>query len=119
MYHAIVVTESLANNRVLNDYRVLETKLENGKHFNIVLVTDPDEFSGRVQKAMMSNKPYYFHIYDNGISMRVVFKDAIFRINPNNKNTWVPVQRHGLMLGIPRAELDFYPTRIKEEEKWR
>lgn len=85
---------------------------------HIVAVAEPNVFITEIQQAMMSDKPFYFHVYDNGISMRIVFKDAIFRVNPNNKNTWIAAQKYGQALNIPREQLDFFPTRIKEEEKW-
>ncbi len=118
MYHAIVVEESLANKKFLGNYKILNTKVSQNKHFHIILLSDLDDFSIKIQKAMRPNKPYYCHVYDNGISLRIIFKDATFHVNPNNKNTWVPAKRHGLTLNIPKEELDFFPTRIKEEEKW-
>ncbi len=118
MYHAIVVLESLANERILKDFQIVKEKAEDNLHLSILAIENPDELVEKLQKAMMSNKPYYFHIYDNGISMRIVFKDAIFRVNPNNKNTWIAAQKFGRSINIPEKQLDFYPTRIKEEENW-
>jgi hypothetical protein len=102
----------------LRNYKILNTKTDQDWHLHIIAVPEPNVFIAEIQQAMMSDKPFYFHVYDNGASMKIVFKGAVFRVNPNNKNTWVAAQKYGLSLNITRSQLDFFPTRIREEEKW-
>lgn len=118
MNHAIIVEESLRDLDLLKQFTIL--KSEKGKEFTLHLieVIDLDNFIDKIQKAMKPNKPYYCHVYNNGISLTIIYKDAIFRVNPNNKNTWINAVRHGKNHKIPPNQLDFYPTRIAEEKEW-
>jgi hypothetical protein len=117
MYHAFIYEKALADIRALDNYRILKSGSDQTEKFHIILVADPAECIAKIQPLMYSDKPIFFHIYNNGISMKIVFKDAVFSVNPNNKNTWIPAQRHGKTLGLTLGELDFFPTRIKEEER--
>lgn len=121
MNHAIVVEESLTNKQVLKYFTILETKKpqkEGDWTEHILHIPDPDLFIEKIQKAMKRNKPFYTHIYNNGISLTIVFKDQIFRVNPNNPNTWINVKKYAINSGFPKEQLDFYPTRIAEEKEW-
>ncbi|MBM2820897.1 MAG: hypothetical protein HW405_657 [Candidatus Berkelbacteria bacterium] len=118
MNHAIIVEESLANKQVLKYFAILHTKEGKSYKMHVIDVINPDEYVRRIQKAMKANKPYYFHVYNNGFSMMIVYKNQVFRVNPNNKNTWLKAIKYGQDLGIPRDQLDFYPTRIAEEKEW-
>jgi hypothetical protein len=117
MYHAFIYEKALADLRVLSNYQAAKNGRVGLNKFLIIVVTDPASFINDVQKSMYLDKPIFFHIYDNGISMKIVFKGTVFSVNPNNKNTWIAAQRHGKTLGLTPAELDFFPTRIKEEER--
>ena len=116
--HAVVIEEGLSNKQVLKKYNLLATKVEEDWHLHIVDVPDVPKFTDDIQKALAKNKPFYVHVYNNGFSLTVIFKDQVYHLNPNNKNSWYRVVRHGEGLGIPKKQLDFYPTRIAEEKEW-
>jgi len=122
MYHAIIIEESLENPKMLENYKLLRTKFVPKKnwHLHIVEIPEPvEEAIDEIQKAMISDKPFYFHIYDEGKTLIIVFKDEVFHLNPQDKSTWKDALEHGVFkLNIPVDELHFYPTKISEEEKW-
>lgn len=122
MYHSITIEESLRSPKVLDNYKILRTKFSEKKnwHLHIVKIPEPIERAIKeIQEAMVKNKPYYFHIYDEGKNLIVVFKEEIFRLDPADKSTWQEARAYGASkLNIPTDELNFYPTKISEEEEW-
>lgn len=119
MYHSIVIRESLKNKSVLDKYRILRTKISERWHMHIIEVLDPEEFIATIQSTMTTSQPYYFHIYNNNNLLIVAFKDKMFKLNSNDKNTWVEAQKYGgEQLGIPGEELDFIPNNFADEEDW-
>ena len=122
MYHSVIIEESLKNPEVLDDYKILRTKFspEEDWHLHIVEIPEPpDKAIKEIQEAMVSERPYYFHIYNEGKTLIVVFKDKFFQLDPSNKSTWQEAQKYGaLKLNIPSDQLDFYPSRISEEDDW-
>lgn len=83
-------------------------------------IPDPiEKVIEEIQEAMVSDKPYYFHIYDEGKTFIIIFKDKIFYLNPIDQSTWQEARAYGARkLNIPMEELDFYPTKISEEDIW-
>jgi len=126
MYHSIIIEESLKNPQVLKNYKILRTKFESKEtpsdvdwHLHIVEIFDPERAIKEIQNVMLSDKPYYFHIYDEGKKLIVIFKNKIFNLDPNNKKGWEEARAYGAeRLNIPMEQLDFYPSRISEEEGW-
>jgi len=126
MYHSIIIEESLENSKVLENYKILRTKFEPAErpddinwHLHIIEILELEKAIKEFQAAMVSNKPYYFHIYDEGSTLVVVFKDKVFHLNPNDQSTWKDARTFGASkLGIPPKQLDFYPSRISEEDNW-
>ena len=122
MYHSIIIKESLEKPEVLNDFKIIRTKLSSGEKWHLHIVEIPElseDIISRIQGAMVSNEPYYFHIYDEGKSLVVVFKDKVFDINPADKVTWKEAIAYGAQkLNIPPEQLDFYPSKISEEDDW-
>ncbi|HDZ54585.1 MAG TPA: hypothetical protein ENI19_03750 [Candidatus Nealsonbacteria bacterium] len=122
MYHSIIIEESLENPRILENYRILRTKFSERQnwHLHIVEITEPVEDAIKeIQNAMIGDRPDYFHIYDEGKDLIVIFKDKVFNIDPNNKSTWQEARAFGAFkLSIPAEQLDFYPSKISEEDEW-
>jgi len=126
MYHSIIIEESLGDKKVLENYKILRTKFEPAEgpddidwHLHIIEIPEPEKAIKEFQAAMVNNKPYYFHIYNKGNTMMVIFKDKVFNLNPNDKSTWKDARAFGASkLNIPTEQLDFYPSRISEEDDW-
>lgn len=124
MHHSIIIEESLENPEVLENYKILRTKFSPAEkagdtdwHLHIMEIPEAEKSIKEFQAAMVSDKPYYFHIYNKGKTLIVVFKDKIFHLNPNDKSTWEDARAFGASkLNIPAEQLDFYPPRISEED---
>lgn len=86
---------------------------------HIVEVLNPDEFIKTIQNAMVTKKPYYFHIYNNENYLTVVFRDKVFYLDLSNESTLVEAQEYGARkLNIPEEQLDFKPNNFNDEETW-
>jgi len=122
MYHSIIIEESLERPEVLENYKILRTKFSKKKNWRLHIIEIPEPIEKAVkeiQKSMVSDKPYYFHIYNKGETLIIVFKDKAFRLNPKDKTTWQEAREYGAAkLKIPSEELDFYPSKISEENDW-
>ncbi len=122
MYHSIIIEESLENPEILKNYKILRTKfeLEENWHLHIVEIPEPVEKTIKeIQEAMVASQPYYFHIYNEGKTLTVIFKDKIFHLNPNDESTWQEAREYGAKkLNISSKELNFFPTKISEEDSW-
>ena len=122
MMHAIIIEESLANKDILKKHKILRTKFlpePTNWHLNVVEIYGAiDEAIAEIQYSMVSDKPFYFHIFDEGKTLIVVFKKSYFTLDPNKKITWMDAKIYGGSLNIPEEQLDFYPTRISEEDDW-
>jgi hypothetical protein len=122
MYHSIVIEESLTNVETFKKFKIIRTKFSTKENWHLHIVKVDgfiEEFISTIQSTMVSDRPFYFHCYDEGNTLRVIFKDKIFDINPNDKSTWKEVSTYGARkLNIPTDQLDFYPSRISEEEDW-
>lgn len=122
MYHSIIIEESLQKPEVLENYKILRTKFSEKQnwHLHIVEIPEPTEKAIKeIQEAMVVDKPYYFHIYDEGKTLIVIFKDKVFHLNPNDELTWREAREYGgSKLNIPPEQLDFFPSKISEEDNW-
>lgn len=121
MYHSIIIEESLEKPEVLRNFKILRTKFsaEENWHLHIVEIPKPEKAIKEIQEVMIIDRPYYFHIYNEGHALIVIFKDKIFRLNPNDESTWKEARVYGAAkLNIPPEQLDFYPKRISEEDVW-
>lgn len=122
MYHSIIIEESLENSEILKNYTILKTKFkpEENWHLHIVEIPEPIEKAIKeIQEVMVTDEPYYFHIYNEGKTLIVIFKDKVFHLNPNDESTWQEARGYGAKkLNIPSEELDFFPRKISEEDNW-
>ncbi len=121
MFHSIIIEESLKNHEVLKNYKIIRTKFsaEENWHLHIIEVPDAKSAINEIQEAMVAGVPYYFHIYDEGETLIIVFKYKVFELNPNDESTWQEAREYGAeKLNIPLEQLDFYPSKISEEDNW-
>lgn len=121
MYHSIIIEESLQKPEILKKYKILRTKFskKSNWHLHIIEIPEPEKAIKEIQLALIKDKPFYFHIFDEGKTLIVVFKDRVFYLNPDDENSWKDARTFGAAkLNIPQEQLDFYPTKISLEDDW-
>lgn len=108
-YRGSVIEESLKDNRVLNDIKVVRTRITNdedpSKRWHIFVLHVNRSEIDRLQ-GCLRNGPWYMHFWDDK-DITVVFKNRTFTLNRNNTSTWTKAIEHGRSLGIPDSQLDF------------
>lgn len=118
-YHAVVIEQSLKNKNVLNNFKILNTKHSGDWDLHIIEIENPSQSIKIIQPLMVSDKPYYWHIYDDNNSLIVIFREKFFNLDPKDKSTWVGAQKYGSkLLDILEEQLDFYPTQFSDEPEW-
>jgi len=108
-YKGIIIEESLEDNRILNDLEIIKfeiTKDENpADRWHIYTVLVSEEEIERLAKIIKPNK-WYMHFWkDNNII--AIFKDKKFNFNADDKFTRESAIQYGLLIGIPKEQLDF------------
>lgn len=114
-YKGIIISESLTEPSYINEFKVYKIEIskeeydipnENRKarwHLYWVKAT-----SNQIKKLSKEIKQgWYTHFWDNKKDMKVIFKDKIFKMNFDNKETWKEALVYGKSLGIPEYQLDF------------
>ena len=66
-----------------------------------------------IQKQMRTDDHFYSHLYVDE-TVIVIFKDKVFRVTPHI-SSWTEIKKYGMELGIPEAQLDFWPNRFQDE----
>lgn len=107
-YKGVIVEESLEDNRILNDFKIIEFRISKEEnpadrwHLYIVQVSKEDI----VRLSKNIKQKWYMHFW-KGRNVIAIFKDKKFEFNFDDKSTWKPVVEYGLSLGIPKEQLDF------------
>ncbi|EKE28661.1 MAG: hypothetical protein ACD_3C00035G0011 [uncultured bacterium (gcode 4)] len=109
MYKWAIIEESLTDNRILNDIKILELEItsdeepEDRWHIFTVMM-DKDQ----IMKLAWFIKPakYYAHFW-SWDEMLIAYPNKIFEVSLENKNTWKDAIEHGLSIDIPLEQLDF------------
>ena len=107
-YKGIIVEESLEDNRILNDFKIIDFRISKEENpadrWHLYTVQVSKEKIVRLSKNI---KPrWYMHFWKNR-NVIAIFKDKKFEFNFDDKSTWKPVVGYGLSLGIPEEQLDF------------
>lgn len=118
-YHAIVIEQSLRNKKVLDSFKILHTKHSGDWDLHILEIEDTNKAIKIIQPVMVKDKNYYWHIYNDDSELIIVFNKKVFRLDPKDQSTWKDAQEYGAKeLNIIPDQLDFYPTKFKDESNW-
>lgn len=116
-YHGIIIKESLLDQSILNNMRILGCMRAGS--WTLLRVGVEKEQLKRIMELVQLNLrtensvPYYAHFY-RGNELIVVFPQQVFYMKPDSK-TWSQAVTYGKSLGIPENELDFSPCKFEEE----
>lgn len=107
-YKGCIIEESLEDNRILNNLKVVkiritnEENLEDRWHIYDSLVSE-----GQINKLHEQLKQgWYMHFWGEG-KIVILFKDKKFEFDLNDKESWKPAVDYGLSINIPVEQLDF------------
>ena len=107
-YKGVIVEESLEDNRILNDFKIIDFRISKEENpadrWHLYTVQVSKEDIVRLSKNI--KQKWYMHFW-KGRNVIAIFKDKKFEFNFDDKSTWKPVVEYGLSLGIPKEQLDF------------
>lgn len=127
-YKGVIIEESLENTSILQEVKILETKVEQvvGEHktpwlkqWTLHTVEVPeekvDEIAQRLSKSLdYSHNSSWYADFKNDEYHFIIFKDRIFKIKLNDVEGYKEVKQYGISLGIPEYQVDFTP----EDKVW-
>lgn len=113
MYTGTIVEESLLDNRILNEFKIIAIRISNAEkpedrwHLYEVEVTI-DQM--QIIAAQLKPEGWYAHFWQDD-TIIVVFPNREFTMKLSDKTTWSDAIKYGKSIGIPTNQLDF---KIKE-----
>lgn len=115
----IVIEQSLADPAFAETLDVSYRKRDpNGSWVFLLVRIAPEQLSTdleRIRQAIARDEPWYAHFFSDD-RLAVVFTDAVFELS-TDPASWSPAIEHGLALGIPREQLDFWPRTVEQIEE--
>ncbi|MSU55710.1 MAG: hypothetical protein EXS51_00155 [Candidatus Taylorbacteria bacterium] len=120
-YHGVIIEESLADKKILNQIKIISTKVEavTEKHQTPWLTkwtlhtveVERGEVEMAAQKISASldrtrSHSWYADIND-GEQEYIIFPNRIFRINMCLQTEYDKAREYGVLIGIPEYQVDF------------
>ena len=107
-YRGVIIEESLAENRILNEMVILKMYITGHENKNdrwhLFEVEIDENFIENVSKEILEG--WYAHFW-HGTNVVAVFHKKTIKFNYFDKNTWNEVIEYGRKLNIPEEQLDF------------
>lgn len=129
-YRGVIIAESLEDPSVLQEVRILETKVEpvTADHktpwleqWTLHTVEIPedraDEVAEKISKVLdTQHQSSWYADFKNDALYYIIFQNRVFRVDRSKKEKYTEIVRYGTSLGIPEYQLDF-SSDIKEWER--
>lgn len=103
-YVGIIIEESLTDNKVMTGIKITNTAVSPNDSWRMHAVEATEDDIARISHVL---KPAYYAHFWKGREVIVAFKDKVFRLDYDRKETWKPAIDYGLSQGIPLRQLDF------------
>jgi|TARA_Y100000310_G_scaffold170442_2_gene170624 hypothetical protein len=105
-YKGIVIEESLENRGILDSLEVLQKPREDTPSDKWHLYTVRVSHDEIVKLQEVLKQGWYMHFCKKR-DVVVVYRDKVFEINFDDKNTWKDAVEYGRSLGVPAEQLTF------------
>lgn len=104
MYKGIIVEQSLTDKAILNSFDVIKRNVIDAQNWVETTVFVTEEQIEKLSSLLRDG--WYMHFWC-GRSVKVIFKNKVFKINYDDKSTWESAVEYGMSIGIPAEQLDF------------
>ncbi|MCJ7687811.1 MAG: hypothetical protein MUO60_00560 [Clostridiaceae bacterium] len=107
-FKGVIVEESLNDNRVLNNLKVIGLSISDHenpserRHLYTVIVSEEE-----IEKLSQCIKDEWYMHFLKGRQIIAIFRGKKFTFDYEDKSTWKPAIEYGLSIGIPESQLDF------------
>jgi hypothetical protein len=127
-YKGTIIEESLENKDILNDVKILSTKVEKVteehetswlSQWTLHAVEIPEnEARGIAEKISQSldreHGGSWYADFKNETHHYIIFRDKVFYIDRKSKEQYDEAERYGISLGIPERQLINYEGEYKD-----
>lgn len=126
-YKGVIIEESLGDNSVLQEVKILGTKVEKviGDHktpwlkqWTLHTVEIPeaeaDKVADKISKSFDKEQPHWYADYKNDKYHYIIYQNKVFKVDLENPVLYKDAKRHGISIGIPEYQVDFAP----EDKVW-
>jgi len=120
-YIGVIIKESLENKDILEDIKILSTKIEKvtDKHktpwlkqwtlYKVEINADKAaKVSNELSKCLESAHNWYADFKNDKLHF-IIFRNRVFRIDRTSKEQYDEAKKYGIKLGIPEYQVDFHP----------
>jgi len=120
-YKGVIIEESLENKEILEELKILETKVESVteehktpwlKKWTLDTVEIPEGraviMAEKISRVLDPEHEWYAD-FKNENTHFIVFRDKVFKVDRMDKEQYNEVTEYGISLGIPDYQLDFSP----------
>lgn len=107
-YKGTIVEESLNDNRILNDFKIVDFRISRDEnpadrwHLYTVMVSHED-----IIHLSENMKPKWYAHFWKDRDVIAIFHGQKFEFNYDDRSTWKEAIDYGLSMGIPAKQLDF------------
>ena len=125
-YQGVIIEESLENKSVLQDIKILETKLEEVTerhktpwvtqwtlHTVEILEEKADQVAEKLSADLDKEHEWYAD-YKNDQYHYIIYRGKVFKVDLKNPVLYKDAKQYGISIGIPEYQVDFAP----EDKIW-
>lgn len=123
IFKGVIIEESLEDKSVLQDLKILETKVEEVteehktpwvKRWTLHTVEVPEDRAEEVAEKISRVLDYshggtWYADLEGDTIQYIIFRNKVFKIDRSSKEQYDEATAYGLTLGIPDYQLDFSP----------
>ena len=127
-YRGAIIEESLVNKEVLNDLKILNTRIEKvtSKHETPwlsqwtlhtveILENEAPKIAEQISQSLDPNHGgSWYADFKNDSHHYIIFRNKVFYIDRKSKEQYDEAQRYGISLGIPESQLINYEGEYKD-----
>lgn len=118
-FYGILIEQSLADPAFVASLDVVHRRRDpNGSWVFLVVRIAPERLAAeleRIRRSFTSEEAWYAHFF-SADEIAVVYPDTVIRMT-TDPASWAPAIEHGLALGIPLEQLDFWPHSSEQLEE--
>ena len=126
-YKGIIIEESLDNKTVLENVKVISTKIESVteehktpwvKQWTMDTVEIPEESSDQVAGQLsqdLDKEHNWYADFKNEKYHYIIYRGKVFKVDLQNPILYKDAKSYGISLGIPEYQIDFAP----EDKVWK
>lgn len=120
-YRGVIIEESLEDNFILKDIKIIKTKIEKVtpknktpwiSQWTLHNVEIPEEqaekIADKISKVLDSKHNWYADFKNNKFHF-IIFKNKVFCVDIYNGEQYNKAKEYGISLGIPEYQVDFHP----------